>query len=84
MSAVGFGKKTHSGIGGEQSAPNKPAEKWTKLDRAVISYGYAITANLLQMAQGYTIFTTDGKLMPATIYRQPTQPKGKQIIRARL
>ncbi len=81
LSAVGFGKKTHSGIGGEQSAPIKPAEKWTKLDRAVISYGYAITANLLQMAQGYTIFTTDGKLMPATIYRQPTQPKGKQIIK---
>ena len=81
LSAVGFGKKTHSGIGGEQIAPIKPAEKWTKLDRAVISYGYAITANLLQMAQGYTIFTTDGKLMPATIYRQPTQPKGKQIIK---
>lgn len=37
------------------SAALKAANRWSRLDKAVMSYGYAITANLLQMAQGYTI-----------------------------
>ena len=78
---VGFGHKTGSGVSGEQSSAIKPAAKWSKLDRAVMSYGYAITANLLQMAQGYTIFTAGGKLMPATIYKQTQTPKGTQVIK---
>ena len=78
---VGFGHKTGSGVSGEQSSAIKPAAKWSKLDRAVMSYGYAITANLLQMAQGYTIFTAGGKLMPATIYKQTRTPKGTQVIK---
>ncbi|WII93074.1 penicillin-binding protein 2 [Kingella negevensis] len=78
---VGFGSKTKSGVSGEQSAAIKPASQWSKLDRAVMSYGYAITVNLLQMAQAYTIFTTDGKLMPATIFKQTQRPEGTQIIK---
>ena len=81
FSDVGFGHKTGSGVSGEQSSAIKPAAKWSKLDRAVMSYGYAITANLLQMAQGYTIFTAGGKLMPATIYKQNQPPKGTQVIK---
>ncbi|ULJ67828.1 peptidoglycan D,D-transpeptidase FtsI family protein [Wielerella bovis] len=81
FSAIGFGKKTQSGVSGEQSLPIKPAERWTKLDRAVISYGYSISANLLQLAQAYTIFTTDGKLMPATIYKQKRHAEGTQILK---
>ena len=81
FSDVGFGRKTGSGVSGEQNKAIKPADKWSKLDRAVMSYGYAITANLLQMAQGYTIFTAGGKLMPATIYKQTQTPKGTQVIK---
>ena len=66
LSAIGFGRKTQSGVVGEQSAALKAANRWSRLDKAVMSYGYAITANLLQMAQGYTIFTTDGRLQPET------------------
>lgn len=81
FSAVGFGKKTLSGVSGEQSVPIKPASHWSKLDRAVMSYGYAISANLLQMAQAYTIFTTDGQLMPATIFKQTSRAEGTPVIR---
>lgn len=78
--AVGLGKKTGSGISGEQNLPLKRPEKWGKLDKAVMSYGYAVSANLLQMAQGYTVFTADGKLMPATVFKQTAAPEGRQVI----
>ena len=80
LSAIGFGRKTQSGVVGEQSAALKAANRWSRLDKAVMSYGYAITANLLQMAQGYTIFTTDGRLQPATIFKQPNPQKGEVIL----
>lgn len=80
-SAIGFGKKTQAGVTGEQSATLKPAAQWSRLDKAVMSYGYAITANLLQMAQGYTIFTTNGQLMPATVFKQSYPQKGQQILK---
>ena len=79
--AIGFGKKTNSGVSGEQSSPLKPAERWGQLDKAVMSYGYALTANMLQMAQAYTIFTNDGKLLPATIYKRDEIPSGTPVIR---
>ncbi len=78
---IGFGRKTNSGVTGEQFSPIKPANQWGQLDRAVMSYGYAITANLLQMAQAYTIFTTDGKLLPVTVYKRDEAPEGEQIIK---
>ena len=80
LSAIGFGRKTQSGVVGEQSAALKAANRWSRLDKAVMSYGYAITANLLQMAQGYTIFTTDGRLQPVTIFKQPNPQKGEVIL----
>ena len=80
LSAIGFGRKTQSGVVGEQSAALKAANRWSRLDKAVMSYGYAITANLLQIAQGYTIFTTDGRLQPATIFKQPNPQKGEVIL----
>lgn len=80
LSVIGFGRKTQSGVVGEQSAALKAANRWSRLDKAVMSYGYAITANLLQMAQGYTIFTTDGRLQPATIFKQPNPQKGEVIL----
>lgn len=80
LSAIGFGRKTQSGVVGEQSTALKAANRWSRLDKAVMSYGYAITANLLQMAQGYTIFTTDGRLQPATIFKQPNPQKGEVIL----
>ena len=78
---IGLGKKTYSGVTGEQVSAIRPAESWGKLDKAVMSYGYAITANLLQMAQGYTIFTADGKLMPATIFKRNQPEAGVSVIK---
>lgn len=78
---IGFGRKTNSGVTGEQFSPIKPANQWAALDKAVMSYGYAITANLLQMAQAYTIFTTDGRLLPATVFKRDSAPEGEQVIK---
>lgn len=77
----GLGKRTQAGVPGEQFAAIPKAEKWTKLDKAVMSYGYSISATLLQMAQGYTIFTADGKLMPATVFKRDKAVEGRQVLK---
>lgn len=79
--SVGLGRLTHAGVFGEQSQMIKPAQKWGKMDKAAISYGYGITVNLLQLAQGYTIFTTNGRLLPATIYKRDTPVQGVPVIK---
>lgn len=81
--AAGFGKKTQSGVTGERFVPLLPLSKWKALDKAKMAYGYTMSSNLLQVAQAYTIFTTDGRLMPATIYKQTSKPKGEQVIQPR-
>lgn len=80
-SKIGLGKKTQSGAPGEQYARIRPASQWGKLDKAVMSYGYGINANLLQLAQGYTIFTTNGRLMPATIFKTDHVNGGIEVIK---
>lgn len=79
--AIGLGQKTQSGVAGEQNVPIKPAQSWGKMDKTVMSFGYSITANLLQLAQAYTIFTTDGRLLPATIYKRDGYAIGTQVIK---
>lgn len=81
FTSIGFGKKTNSGVSGEQNSPLKLPEHWGQLDRAVMSYGYALTVNMLQMARAYTIFTNDGKLLPVTIFKLDEPPQGQAIIR---
>lgn len=80
LSLAGFGRKTGSGVVGEQNVKLLTPDKWNSVNKAAMSYGYSLNANLLQLAQGYTIFTANGRLMPATVFKQDKTPKGVQVI----
>lgn len=60
---IGFGRKMNMGLNGEQYAYLKKAKNWHKLDKAVMSFGYGLQTNMLNMASTYTIFTNDGKMI---------------------
>lgn len=78
--SLGFGQKTGAGVQGE-SAPALPQLKeWTPIKKATISYGYAMNVNLLQVAQAYSIFTTDGCLLHSTIYKRNKKAECRQVI----
>ncbi|MFN7095370.1 MAG: peptidoglycan D,D-transpeptidase FtsI family protein, partial [Burkholderiales bacterium] len=65
---VGFGQKVGTSFPGEARGILLPWQKWHPLDQASMSYGYAISVSLMQMARAYTIFTNNGCLLPVSFY----------------
>jgi cell division protein FtsI (penicillin-binding protein 3) len=80
--AVGFGQKVGTGFPGEARGILLPWQRWYPIDQASISYGYAISVSLLQMARGYTLFTNNGCILPVSFYKDENgaMPQCKQII----
>jgi len=81
--ALGLGRRPHSGVPGAASGHMRPYQRWRRIEQATMSYGYGLSASLLQLAQAYTSFANDGRLLPATIRQlneQSGPPAGRQVI----
>ncbi|WP_424948068.1 peptidoglycan D,D-transpeptidase FtsI family protein [Candidatus Spongiihabitans sp.] len=78
---VGFGGRAAS-LPGEISGVLK--KRTRKIEHATLAYGYGFSATLLQLARAYTVFATDGVLLPVTL--QPRKPgyraRGKRVFSA--
>lgn len=68
---VGFGKRTNLNWPGEQSGYVNPPHKWSRSSPIVLSFGYEITASLLQLACAFSIMANDGYLVKPTIIPVP-------------
>lgn len=77
---AGFGHAPQSGFPGESAGRMRPFKTWKPIEQATMSYGHGIAVTLLQMARAYTLFTTDGQLLPVSLLKQDTLPVGKQVI----
>jgi len=55
----------------------KPAEKDSQ------SYGYGLSATLLQLARSYTVFANDGRLLPLTLLKTNAIPEGTRVFSPR-
>ena len=73
FSAVGFGQKPQLDFPGAVTGRLRPYKTWRPIEQATMSYGYGLSASLLQIAHAYTVFAHDGELIPLTI----TTPAGK-------
>ncbi|WP_126453502.1 peptidoglycan D,D-transpeptidase FtsI family protein [Sulfuriflexus mobilis] len=69
LNRVGFGEITSSGFPGESSGLLTEFRKWRDIDRATLSFGYGLSATLLQLAQAYSVFATDGYQRPLSLQR---------------
>jgi len=76
---LGFGHRL-TDLAGDSRGYLIDYKKWSKLDQAVMSYGYAINVNLLQMASAYTLFTNNGCLISPSIYKTDTTPSCEQLL----
>lgn len=65
LARVGFGRSTGSGFPGERSGLLNPPERWRKLDKATLAFGYGVSVTALQLAQAYSVLAADGVLYPA-------------------
>jgi cell division protein FtsI (penicillin-binding protein 3) len=45
-----------------------------------MSYGYGVSTSLFQMARAYTIFASDGQVLPATLIKNGQTPVGVPVI----
>jgi len=69
FSEVGFGALPKTGFPGEVAGRLRPAKSWRPIEQATMAFGHGISLNLIQLARAYSIFATDGELMPATLFK---------------
>ncbi|MCK5896750.1 MAG: penicillin-binding protein 2, partial [Cocleimonas sp.] len=81
LSRIGFGRRTNAGFPNESEGKLSYYDRWVKVDRASLGYGYGISTSLLQLAHAYTVFATGGILYPATIYKRNEVIKGQRIMK---
>ncbi len=81
--AIGLGQAPNLGFPGAVAGRLRPYKNWVPIEQATMSYGYGLSASLFQMARAYSIFARDGELVPATIYKTNSAPKGTQVISAK-
>ncbi|MCY3769511.1 MAG: penicillin-binding protein 2 [Gammaproteobacteria bacterium] len=77
LERVGFGEKALGESGeGRGRLPGEVsgllAQRTETSEHATMSYGYGFSSTLLQLARAYTVFATDGELLPVTL--MPRQP----------
>lgn len=83
--AVGLGRPPHAGLPGAAAGTLRPYRSWRHVEQATMSYGYGLSASLLQLAQMYTVFGNDGVFVPATIQaRRDTRVPGRRIYSPRV
>ena len=77
--ALGYGQKPQISFPGAASGRLRPWKNWKPVEQATIAYGYGVSASLFQMARSYTVFSNDGKVIPATMLKTDDAPVGTQI-----
>jgi len=65
--AVGFGQVPRLGFPGEVGGRLRPWKTWHPIEQATMSYGHGISVSLMQLARAYTVFASDGELLPLSL-----------------
>jgi cell division protein FtsI (penicillin-binding protein 3) len=64
---LGFGQKPQLDFPGVASGRLRPFKSWRPIEQATMSYGYGLSASLLQIAHAYTVFAHDGEVIPVSL-----------------
>ncbi|MFT3859440.1 MAG: penicillin-binding protein 2 [Aquabacterium sp.] len=70
FSAVGLGRKPQIGFPGVVTGRLRPYKSWRRIEQVTMSYGYGLSASLFQLAQAYTVFASDGELIPISLVKR--------------
>jgi len=79
---AGFGAQPQSGFPGEVSGVLRGHATWKPIEQATMSYGHGISVSLLQLARAYSIFATDGQMVPLTLVKRESPPETKRVLKA--
>ena len=79
---VGFGSTPQLSFPGAAAGKLRGHRTWRPIEQATMAYGHGISVSLLQLARAYTVFATDGELMPLTLVKSPTAASGEKVLSA--
>lgn len=79
-SAVGFGRKPQIGFPGAATGRLRAWKNWRPIEFATMSYGYGLSASLLQIAQAYTVFARDGDMAPISLIKRELASESQQAM----
>lgn len=80
LHAVGFGQSVNIGFPGEVAGSLVHRNPWHSFALATLSFGYGMSANLLQLAQAYTILANHGVKKPLSLLYVDHPPIGQQVL----
>lgn len=79
MDDLGFGSSAQTGFPGEVAGQLSDFRRWAQIDQATLSFGYGISVTTLQLAQAYAALANDGLLVPVTLLKRESLPKGRRV-----
>ncbi len=68
---LGFGQKTHIQFPGEREGFVNPPNNWSRSSLVVMSFGYEITATLLQLGKAFCIIANNGYDIQPILVKKP-------------
>jgi cell division protein FtsI (penicillin-binding protein 3) len=77
---LGFGQPTGIGFPGESVGVLPAPPKWRPVEEATLSYGYGMSVNALQLAQGYMVLANGGIRYPLSLLKVEEKPVGRRVL----
>jgi len=82
FSQLGFGAAPQLGFPGAAAGRLRPWRGWRPVEQATMSYGHGISLSLIQLARAYTVFATDGELIPLRLVKNDVAASGERVLSA--
>lgn len=77
---LGFGEAPDTGFPGEAVGRLRSWKTWYPVEQMTMSYGYGLSASLMQLAKAYQAFASDGEIRPVSLYKLVAPPVGKRVM----
>lgn len=79
---TGFGQRPQLPFPGAVAGRLRDYTTWRPVEQATMSYGYGLSSSLFQLAQAYTVFSSDGLLLPVTLLKTDQPVTGQPVFAA--
>ncbi|MDN6321119.1 MAG: penicillin-binding protein 2 [Halomonas sp.] len=73
---LGLGQAPGTGFPGESTGSLPAPVRWSRSERAALSYGYGLSVTAVQLASAYTALANDGMRLPPSLLRLSEPPQG--------
>ncbi|HBP41625.1 MAG: peptidoglycan D,D-transpeptidase FtsI family protein [Vreelandella alkaliphila] len=77
---LGLGQAPGTGFPGEATGSLPAPVRWSRSERATLSYGYGLSVSAVQLASAYTALANDGVRLPPSLLRLSEPPQGSPAI----